>query len=210
MLKVRVIKLREWLILLFIIGALGSVRAQAPSLADVVESTKQAKLQEYSKSLSDTFRSAPSIDPAPPKGMPGRLIENPLPVPAQSLPVLRAIYGVNQLLEAELLLDGQSFSIYSDDERVELGQWTHGRVFHDGVLLLRAPLTVTQRQWIEGLGEKGIGRSISCSRLGLKRSHCVVLTTNKASSGVASTATSSVSRGPAAANASLPPLPLPR
>ncbi len=198
------------LLLVFMLGAPELAVAQAPSLSDVVETTKQAKLQEYSKSLSDTFKSTPSADSLPPKGMPGRSTESPLPVISQSLPVLRAIYGVNQLLEAEILFDGQSFSIYSDDDRVEVGQWSHGRVFHDGVLLLRSPLTVIQKQLIEGLGEKGIGRALSCSKLGLKRSNCLVLLTNKASSGVASTVTSSVPRGPSSANAPLPPLPLPR
>jgi hypothetical protein len=199
-----------WLLFILMVGSSGFAGAQSPSLSDVVESAKQAKLQEYGKSLSDTFKSTPATDVPPPRGLPSKTIDNPLPVPAQPVPVLRAIYGINELLEAELMLDGQSYSIYSDDERIEVGQWTHGRVFHDGVVLLRAPLTVTQMQLVAGPSEGGIGRKLSCSRLGLKRSHCLVLMTNKASSGTATPVPTVVPRGTSAGNAPLPPLPLPR
>ncbi len=196
--------------MILIFGSSGLVMAQSPSLSDVVETTKKTKLQELNKNLSDSFKVTPSVDVSQPRGSVARPSEGPLSIPSQlsqSLPLLRAIYGINEVLEAELLLDGQSFSIYSDDERIEVGPWTHGHVFHDGVLLLRAPLNDTQKKLIDGSTEKGLGRLMSCSRLGIKRSRCLLLMTNKASSGVAVPVPSGGSRGASTSNAPLPPLP---
>lgn len=200
----------SWVLMFLMFGSSGLAGAQSPSLSDVVETAKQAKLQEYSKSISDSYKGAPAFDATPPKGSVAKPSDVSVPIAPQSLPLLRAIYGVNDILEAELLLDGQSFSIYSDDERFEIGPWTHGRVFHDGVLLLRAPLSDTQRRLIDGLAVKGFGRTMSCSKLGLKRAKCLVLTTNKASSGVVATVPSVGARGSSTSNPPLPPLPLPR
>ncbi len=198
-----------WGFLLFVVFV-GSTKAQAPSLLDVVETAKQVKLQELSKSLTDAYKQSPTPEVPVPKPT-NRSIEPPMVAsPVQSLPSLRAIYGINQLIEAELVLDGASYSIYSDEVRIEVGPWTHGHVFRDGVVLSRLPLNSSQVGLLADLGIDAQGRMITCNKLGLKKSNCLILTANKASSGLPATVAVSSNR-PSSPNAgNLPPLPLPR
>jgi hypothetical protein len=175
------------------------VQAQTPSVLDVVESAKQTKLQEYNKSLSDAYKPAPGALPAGPKAGPA-LPDAPPAVLAP--PVLRAIYGVNQLIEAEVLFDGQSHSLYSDDARAEIGPWTYGLVFREGVLLVQKPLNADQSSLLDSLSEQGLERLISCKKLGLPRNRCLFLAASKASTGTLAP------RGASASfSGALPPLP---
>lgn len=182
-----------------------AVQAQAPSLLDVVESAKQTKLLEQSKALIDAYKATPANPPAaaarPPAGA-----QVPTPAaPVAAAPVLRAIYGVNHLLEAEVVLDGQSYSLYSDDARADIGPWTYGVVFREGVLLVRKPLNAKQSGVLDGLSDQGLERLISCKKLGLPQTQCLFLPASKASTGsISPTRAASTSMG------ALPPLPLPR
>lgn len=185
-------------------GAASRLHAQTPSMQDVVESAKQAKLHEYNKSLGEAYKPVPLPGAAAPVAAGGRPAELP-PVPALAPPVLRAIYGVNQLIEAELLFDGRSYSVYSDDERVDIGLWRYGHVFREGVLLLQKPLSPGQSARLEDWSRKGQERLISCSRLDLPQERCLFLLAGKASSGVVPPA-----RAVFASPGALPPLPLPR
>lgn len=194
-----------WLVGSMLLGLVTGAAAQAPSLMDVVETSKQTKMKEQSKALSDAFRPTPPVDvgPSRPTGKPVDVM--PLPEPAA--PVLRAIYGVNQTLEAEVVYDGQSHSVYSDDERTEIGPWRHARVMPDSVVLSRAPLTSFQREQIDEWRDSGMERRITCARLGLKAASCLVLRANKASSGSAPTAGIASGRMPSMAPSPLPQLP---
>ncbi|MGY0195322.1 hypothetical protein ACWA7J_09620 [Leptothrix sp. BB-4] len=198
-----------WGFLLFFVFV-GSTKAQAPSLLDVVETAKQVKLQELSKSLTDAYKQSPTPEMPVPKPT-TRSIEPPMvAAPVQALPSLRAIYGVNQLIEAELVLDGVSYSIYSDEVRIEVGPWTYGHVFRDGVVLSRLPLNSRQVGLLAGLGIDAQGRMINCNKLGLKNSNCLILTANKASSGLPAPVAVSSNRSSSPNAGNLPPLPLPR
>jgi hypothetical protein len=188
--------------------------AQQPSVDDVVEAAKLSKMRDYSKSLSDIYKSAAPVaatptPPPPPGANPSRVPAVPSQAPVLETPVLRAIFGVNQTLEAELVFDGQSYSVYSDESSVEIGQWTYGRVFQGGVLLARAPFNQIQSAIFDSALEQKSDRLLSCGKLGLKKSHCLVLLTGKASSGVGASMTSGSMRGAFPAPG-LPPMQLPR
>jgi hypothetical protein len=198
---------RTALVVISLLATLGGdAWAQSPFLQDVVDSTKQSKLTEQTKSLLDALRPGPAVESSVPKNGPGKPPEIAAPLTPPAAPVLRAIYGINQTLEAEIVLDGHSYSIFSDDERIEIGPWNHGRVMPDSVLLLRAPLTVKQIDVVEQLRQLGMERRISCQRLGLKNVNCLFLTANKASSGVVPTPVINSARGSSSATP-LPPLP---
>lgn len=184
-------------------------KAQSPMLLDVVETAKLSKLKEQSKALSDAYRPVPGSEVAPQKPPSGRVSDVVAPAFVPAAPLLRAIYGVNQTVEAELFFDGQSYSVFSDDERIEIGPWTHVRVLQDTVILIRSPLTANQTGLLAQLSEQGLERRISCLRLGLKKANCLVLVANKASIGVPPVPAVNASRG-SNASALIPPLPLPR
>lgn len=178
------------------------LHAQTPSLQDMVDSAKQAKQQEHSKALSDAYKPVPAALPAAPKTG-AAPPPAPLAAVAPALPVLRAIYGVNQLIEAEVVFDGQSYSLYSDEARVDIGPWTYGVVFHEGVLLVQKPLNAIQSGLLDSWSDQGLERLISCQRLGLTRNNCLFLPASKASSG----AVAASRTAPAPAAGVLPPLP---
>ncbi len=190
----------SWLLWAGACWAAAAVQAQTPSVLDVVEGAKQTKLQEYNKSLNDAYKAAPGALPDAPKAGPA-LPDAPPAVLAP--PVLRAIYGVNQLIEAEVLFDGQSHSLYSDDARAEIDPWTYGLVFREGVLLVQKPLSAKQSNLLGSLSERGVERLISCKKLDLPRNRCLFLAASKASTG-----TLAPPRGASAPfSGALPPLP---
>lgn len=210
--KVRATEWRSTAVGLLLLAAIAcrAAVAQQPTLVDVVETAKQSKLRDFSKSISDAYKpTTPVSIPPSPAGGAARVAVAPTPLPTVDAPMLRAIFGVNELLEAELVLDGQSHSVYSDDPKVDIGHWTHARIFQSGVLLTRAPLNQTQSSLLDTIVAQGAERLMSCGKLGLKKSHCLVLLAGKASSGINNSSYSGIARGPASAPL-LPPLPLPR
>jgi len=182
-------------------------QSQAPSLSDVVDTAKKAKAQEYSKSLNDAFKAvpaAPSLSSVP--TVPGSLSSSiiPLPPPAPSLPVLRAVYGVNHLIEAEVVFDGQAYAINSMDPRVEIGPWRFGVVTPRGVHLFQKPLTPKQLTQLSSWTDESPTSALHCRALGMNKSACLFLPVIKASADTPSVARSS------AASMEFPPLPVSR
>ncbi len=193
----------SWRLLVGLWLAAASVQAQTPSLLDMVESAKQTKLLEQSKALMDAYKPAPPVSPpaaAAPAMPSGPALAGP--VPSVGAPVLRAIYGVNDLIEAEVVFDGQSYSLYSDDARAEIGPWAYGVVFRDGVLLVRKPLNAKQSSLLDSLSDREQERLISCKKLGLAPTHCLFLPASKASTG-----TMPALRTTSSSTGVLPPLP---
>lgn len=192
----KVLKGLSW----WVIGAsmtMSVANAQMPSVMDVINVAKESKAQESSKSLLGLTAKSGGASVQPGTILPAA------PVTVVDPPVLRAIYGVNQLIEAELVFGGQSYSLYSDSKRVAIGPWTYGVVFHEGVLLTKKPLNSKQSSQIHAMSEQGLERLISCKELGLSNNSCLFLAASKGSVGTSL----SVRASSSAPTGILPPLP---
>jgi hypothetical protein len=197
--------------LLGISMGLGVCVAQAqttpPSLGDVVDTAKKAKAQEFSKSLNDAFRSPPGAPSAPdvpgPTGSP-LPAPPPPPPPPPNPPMLRAIYGVNHLIEAEVVFDGQAYAIHSMEPRVAIGPWRFGLVSPQGVHLFQKPLTPKQLTQLSSWTDETSASVLDCRVLGMTKNQCLFLPVIKASVDTPPPARSSAS------SLDFPPLPAAR
>ncbi len=163
--------------ILFVSG--GSIPASlwAQDLSSVVKLAKQAKAKE----LLDSMK--PPSDPGLTNGSPAVATKKEVPIkppppPPPLPPVLKAIYGVNGDLQADLVYEGSMVVLTNNDspDSLGVGGWKNGYVFSDGVLL---STTVISRATLEDISFKAqgqLGRKPVCKFLNYSDKQCLFLT----------------------------------
>jgi hypothetical protein len=96
------------------------------------------------------------------------------PKPADN-PVLTGIFGVNDDLRAEISVNGKSLSLTNAYDPSDLGQWTHGYVLSEGVVLTVAPLSLSLLQSMAVTMNGGLASKQMCKLLTLSDKQCLLL-----------------------------------